>query len=930
MDPFDYLAIPKNIISVVTDLSARVRSLENRSTSAGSLSTISDDLGVIRTGTLICGDGDPFGVGDLFSGTAIAHPSIVANSANWSIAGFDAGVLNFGLSADDGTLYAQNAYIAGTIYASAGQIGGFTIQATYLALDTGVDATSAGMSPSDYPFYSGAIYVNRATAPFRVSAAGALVATSGSIGGWTIQSAYLARNTGVDATSAGMAPADYPFYSGAVYANRATAPFRVTTAGAMFASGATISGAITATSGFIGGWTIAANTLSSGSLTFNSATPAILMGSATNYLTGTGVFLGQHSSVYKYHVGNPSANYLSWDGTFLVASGQWIRAAGLNPSLTQWSTNIVFSSASDTQVNWSAGTIAMQMSGLTYAISAGNTGAMAALTYIYLDLAVSTTALQTTSTYSTAVGDGKILVAAAQNATNGASVIPYGGQQPLVNGGTQITALSILAGNVAAGAITASKISVTNLQAINATMGSLTIDATLTMSGASSNIRIGTTPPTGTNNGTGLWIDRTGVYSLTSNVQQATLTSAGLSAGAGNVILNAGGLYLVVPTASAYTSSVNFTKAGVVTGTLEVYGTTGSTSQGSWQVNTSASGTNDSANSQNAVACLAKAGYVSTVRLVAHTDSDNTVQIAVVSGTGQGIYLNDSGQSVSTYIKTLNDDYAITVAGSTDRVGIGAPTPAAKLHIYAAPDNNVGLLKIEASSGNNAGLSLWTAGGSTMRNWQVQNNYAAAGGLSIMVSTTNTGNPTTNVMELQGDGKVGIGFTGTMTSLLTLGTAGTLAGTLRMAGGTSGNVTLAVAAAAGTWTMTFPTGNGTAGQQLQTDGAGVTSWAAAASLRAHKDIIGLSRQSPNDALAMIVNTPVYDFTYKSGMGTGDSATIYTGVMADEAAWAMHHDGQIVNPVNTLGYMILGMQALQAKIDDLEQQISDLTFQRGNG
>jgi len=147
--------------------------------------------------------------------------------------------------------------------------------------------------------------------------------------------------------------------------------------------------------------------------------------------------------------------------------------------------------------------------------------------------------------------------------------------------------------------------------------------------------------------------------------------------------------------------------------------------------------------------------------------------------------------------------------------------------------------------------------------------------------------------------------------LLDLGTAGTKADVIRLAGSTSGNVTVQVAAAAGTWSMTLPTTVGTNLQQLQTDGTGVTSWAAAGSLRSMKNIIGTVL--PADGLNKILATNVYRFHYKPGMGTGDSDTEYVGVMADEAPWAMHANGTIVNPVNTLGYMVLGIQALNDKI-----------------
>lgn len=63
--------------------------------------------------------------------------------------------------------------------------------------------------------------------------------------------------------------------------------------------------------------------------------------------------------------------------------------------------------------------------------------------------------------------------------------------------------------------------------------------------------------------------------------------------------------------------------------------------------------------------------------------------------------------------------------------------------------------------------------------------------------------------------------------VLTLGLAGTQTGTMNFNGTTSGTVTVQPAAAAGTWTLTLPTTDGNNGEFLQTDGNGVTSWAAA-------------------------------------------------------------------------------------------------------
>ena len=209
--------------------------------------------------------------------------------------------------------------------------------------------------------------------------------------------------------------------------------------GTLYSINAVLSGTITAAAGTIGGWTIGATSLSSASITLDSATPSIEVGAATDYLTGIGIFLGLNAGAYKFHVGDPAGNYIAWTGTALDTGGQWI------------------------------------------------------------------------------------------------------------HGTDNIEALSITAASIAASTITAGKLSVTSLDAITASMGALTVDGKLTMSGAGGAIIIGTTPPTSATVGTGLWIDRTGVYSLSANAQNATLTSAGLTAGAGAVKLNASGAIIAQP-----------------------------------------------------------------------------------------------------------------------------------------------------------------------------------------------------------------------------------------------------------------------------------------------------------------------------------------------------------------------------------------------
>ncbi len=156
-----------------------------------------------------------------------------------------------------------------------------------------------------------------------------------------------------------------------------------------------------------------------------------------------------------------------------------------------------------------------------------------------------------------------------------------------------------------------------------------------------------------------------------------------------------------------------------------------------------------------------------------------------------------------------------------------------------------------------------------------------------------------------------------------VGLAGSATGKIEWDGATSGTVTVTVAAAAGTWTMTLPPDNGDAGEQLQTDGNGVTTWEAAASSRAVK-IVG-EPLNPSLALDRLLGTTPYDFRYNReiGKGTGDFDNLYQGVMAEDAPWAMHHGDRIFDPVSAFGHTVGAIQALHDEIGRLNTEIADL-------
>ena len=84
----------------------------------------------------------------------------------------------------DGSLHAENAYIEGEIEAASGLIGGFEIGADYIrdvANSMGLASTVTG--GDDVRFWAGDTFANRATADFRVTESGLLTATGATIEG---------------------------------------------------------------------------------------------------------------------------------------------------------------------------------------------------------------------------------------------------------------------------------------------------------------------------------------------------------------------------------------------------------------------------------------------------------------------------------------------------------------------------------------------------------------------------------------------------------------------------------------------------------------------------------------------------------------------------------------------------------------------------
>ena len=142
----------------------------------------------------------------------------------------------------------------GYITATGGKIGGWEMGDTRLYSGSGVNyvALDSGTANVNYPIWAG--NENPANAPFSVTRGGTIKATNGTIGSFTLNTNRLYSGTGTNTAGIGVYGSDHAFWAGSD--TSASAPFRVGHGGGLVATNATITGSVTATSGKIADYTI--------------------------------------------------------------------------------------------------------------------------------------------------------------------------------------------------------------------------------------------------------------------------------------------------------------------------------------------------------------------------------------------------------------------------------------------------------------------------------------------------------------------------------------------------------------------------------------------------------------------------------------------------------------------------------------------------
>jgi len=190
---------------------------------------------------------------------------VQGSSTSTGVAFFAGGTSSTGATAafkvtNDGALTATNATITGavtatsgsftgSVTANSGSIGGWEVDSTRiynaLAVSPYISGLQGSSTSSGIAFFAGATSSSGASALYSVTNAGALTASSGTIGGFTLSSTSLTAGTG--SAAVGLLPGSYPFFAGSSTAS--SAPFRVTSAGAVTTTDLTIQGADSAITG---------------------------------------------------------------------------------------------------------------------------------------------------------------------------------------------------------------------------------------------------------------------------------------------------------------------------------------------------------------------------------------------------------------------------------------------------------------------------------------------------------------------------------------------------------------------------------------------------------------------------------------------------------------------------------------------------------
>ena len=447
-----------------------------------------------------------------------------------------------------------------------------------------------------------------------VTIRGTVHASAGSIGGWTIASGHLYAGSG--SSRAGLRPADYPFYAGAE--NPASASFRVTPAGVLTATDATVTGTIYATGGYF-----------SGVVTVGSSSPYIQIDGANKRIRTSTYMPGLQGFNLDGTTGDAEFNNVDIRGALKASVFEYAQSLVMGGTLTIAKaggklyadcTSVDSPNTFNVDVEdpdgishaaagnlWATNDIVRLKDALVGDLWAKVSSKTDMTTYWRLVVVKQSPGAGTNYTFRRGMavvnygqsGQGFLVLTADQGSAPFYSVRSHSGSPWTAQ--TELARMGNLNGNwgyssavygIALGEYASGKASMTwdstnglRLRTYSTTVlqldnsGNADITGKLCMSGTSSALAIGSTPPTSSSSGTGIWIDRTGFFSLNAGMYQVKIdtTDGKLYAGGGNIAISAAGMRMLAISGTPDTTKLAFvdtTFSGAVV--AEIYAEPGS------------------------------------------------------------------------------------------------------------------------------------------------------------------------------------------------------------------------------------------------------------------------------------------------------------------------------------------------------------------
>lgn len=378
------------------------------------------------------------------------------------------------------------------------------------------------------------------------------------------------------------------FWNGAVLTWQA-ANTTLDASGNLTASNATLSGQITATTGSIGGWSITAAAISSGGITLAShATPA-----SNKIFVGTGTYGNANTPFYV----DGSARFslgakLTWDNSTLGIDGSGIFSGSVKASslfIGNFDNLAEDPGIERSTVTVTAWTLEANM---FIAVSGGHSGTNCinnitngstarALNPFFVDCKPGDVfycegwCASTGGSYGTVIiawyNAAKTFLSESVGSSNVGGFNVYVFQS--VTATAPANAAFARAGFKPSGGTagwTFDDIYMRRGELAGWIINATTITGTgvVMASGANAYLSFGTTPPTSATVGTGLFLDRTGLYGLNANVLQAKFgaTDGKIVAGAGNLLLDAAGISIAL--SSTYSDTRAYSQTNGVGGAV--------------------------------------------------------------------------------------------------------------------------------------------------------------------------------------------------------------------------------------------------------------------------------------------------------------------------------------------------------------------------